>query len=550
MKTEKRPAAAPILPLAVFTALAPFVTGLFYEWQSALAALFLLAYLLYVRKTVGKLRFPAGSALFAALGLCVLLLLSPLWAVDRGMAIFGLVKFLPLPLFVFALGQTEPSDRERLLDWIAPAGALMVLLSLPLSYVPVLRDYLTVNGRLAGFFQYPNSFAAYLMTGLILLSPKLGKDWKTLACFVLLLAGILLSGSRAVFVLTVLALVLIALFVLKGRERRLLLLCGGGVLAAALVYALLSGNLTAVGRFLTASLRSSTLLGRLLYAKDALPVILRHPLGLGYLGYHYSLGSFQTGVYSLLNIHNELLQLLLDAGWLAGGLGLWALWAGFRRWKGAPEKRIALALLCAHCLFDFNLQFLALDFVLLLFLDTDGKKQPKPERLRFFPAFCGLLAALCLWLGADSFLLRTGRNEAALKLYDGCTEARIALLPEAETAEEMETLADGILARNDYVSLAHSAKARAAYSRGDAAQMIVSKQRAIDTAKYSNEEYEDFREMLTHCLSLYEAAGASEDAETCRALLADIDEQKQAVLAATDPLAWLLDDKPELSAVP
>ena len=46
------------------------------------------------------------------------------------------------------------------------------------------------------------------------------------------------------------------------------------------------------GRFLTTSLHSSTLLGRLLYAQDALPVILRHPFGLGYRSYTYMQGSF------------------------------------------------------------------------------------------------------------------------------------------------------------------------------------------------------------------------------------------------------------------
>ena len=537
-----------VQPLAAVTAIAPFIAGLFYEWASAVLSLYLLGYLLHCRRYVGKLRFPVGSAMVFSLVTVFFFFLSPLWAADRGMALFGLIKFLPLPLFVFALGQTDPDSRGIITFLVPYAGAVMTVLSFCLRFIPSLRSFFEVNGRLAGFFQYPNSFAAYLLTGVVFLTPKLKEKPVNIAAFAVLLAGIFLSGSRTVFVLTVAAIISVFFIIMKGdrENRRIFGVCIGVIAVSGSLYAVLSGNIASLRRVLSLSLQSSTFLGRLLYFKDALPVILRHPLGLGYLGYSFMQGSFQTGVYSVLNVHNELLQSLLDVGWVPAGLAVWAVVDAFRCAAGNPVRRIALGFFCAHCLFDFDLQFIALDMLFLSMLEIDGKRQPKPEKLRLFPAFCAVTAAFCLWLGADSFLLRTGRYEEAVRLYSGCTSARMELLPAAKSAEEMDVAADEILTRNKFVSIAYSAKARAAYSRGDTENMIANKLKAIELAKYNQAEYDDFRSMLGHCITLYEASGDNGSAAKCREILDKTYDMAAEVLASTSPIAWKLNDKPEL----
>ena len=44
--------------------------------------------------------------------------ISAIWAVDSGMAVFGMIKFLPLPIFVLAIGQLEHDKKVELLEYL------------------------------------------------------------------------------------------------------------------------------------------------------------------------------------------------------------------------------------------------------------------------------------------------------------------------------------------------------------------------------------------------------------------------------------------------
>lgn len=87
----------------------------------------------------------------------------------------------------------------------------------------------------------------------------------------MLLFGILATGSRTVFVLTVL--IFLWLCLTRKRLRIPLMLLLAACVAAALLFVAITGNQDTIGRFLTISLESSTLMGRLLYYRDVLPVI-------------------------------------------------------------------------------------------------------------------------------------------------------------------------------------------------------------------------------------------------------------------------------------
>ncbi|MBO5556903.1 MAG: hypothetical protein J5927_06930, partial [Oscillospiraceae bacterium] len=81
---------APGALTALVTA-APFLAGLYYTWSAAGAALYLLGLLLVWRRRYG-LRIRRSPLLLFAGALLLTLLLSPLWAVDRGMAPMGALK--------------------------------------------------------------------------------------------------------------------------------------------------------------------------------------------------------------------------------------------------------------------------------------------------------------------------------------------------------------------------------------------------------------------------------------------------------------------------
>ena len=548
-KRKNQPAAyrPPRRAMELFLLLSLVAAGLYYEPAGCAASLFLTGYILWCVQKRGALLLPKTATLPAVTVIWLCYGLTALWGVDRGMAWLGFVKFMPLPLFALAAAQMDRTQRRELLRLLPVTGAVMVPATWALGQIPALGTYFLVGGRLAGTFQYPNTFALFLLLGVIVLADRARWDVRRMLCLASLMAGIFLSGSR-----TTLALLLAAVIALgvMARERKTRLLLWGmlaALLAAAGLYAALTGDLSTVGRYLTASAGASTFLGRLLYFRDALPVILRHPFGLGYMGYFYAQGGFQTGVYSVANIHNELLQLLLDVGWLPTALALFAVVKSLLPGQNSRLGRMLVLAICAHSLFDFDLQFVALGFVLLLAMDLE-REETTPFRAEGLMVTAGCaVVCLSLYFGAASGLYYAHAYEAAATLYPGYTGAWLQLLPQAADAAEMDRLADRVLKQNRSAALAYDAKARAAYADGDIQAMIEYKQQAIALAKYALEEYLDYFDMLAVGVQLYEQAGDRASADYCRACLRSIPDMLARTLEDTSPLAWRIDDKPSLT---
>lgn len=537
------------VPLVGMMAAVPFLTGLFFEWQSALATLYLLGWLLWCLRARGELYIPRNALMLCTAALVAFCAVCSLWAVDKGMVWMGVVKFLPLPLFVLSVYQLRPEQRRTLLGPIPWVGAGMTVLTFALSRIPALADFFLVNHRLAGFFQYPNTFALYLLLGVVLIVYDLRRGWD-IACLAVLLFGIAASGSRSSFLLLIV--LVLALLILKKDKKTRLYLAGITVLLVlgTAVYALVSGDVSAIGRYLTASISSSTLVGRLLYLRDALPVILRHPFGLGYMGYSYLQGSFQTGVYAVTYIHNELFQMLLDVGWLPTALCVYALCKVLLSENCGWTERLLALTVAAHSMLDFDLQFAAVSFVLLTALSlSDGECSVLRKKPPMY-AIGAVLATISLWLGVSSALYSAGACSASAAVYPGNTNAWLICLQEAEGAEAMDATADRILSHNRFVSLAYSAKASAAFSDGDVRAMMDYKEQAIELSRYSLEEYLNYMDMLSVCESMYEAAGDEASAAVCRDKLRAIPERMQTVLGGTSALAWRISDKPNLTLPP
>ena len=545
---EKGPQNRLLLALKWLFLLSPFLFGLYFPWASALVSLALVILLLRMLLTRG-IALSRSPALLASSMLVLFLLLGVLWGCDRGMALVGAVQFLPLPLFVLALEQFAPAQREALLQPVPFVACGMAQLSLIMSRLVPDEGWFLVSGRLAGFFQYPNTFALYLLCALSILlfggKVRFGKaPWAAV-----LVLGIALSGSRTVFVLLLLFLVFF-LVAEQDRLRRQRLLFPVAVLAAGLVLmVLLTGNRSSVGRFRTISLSSSELLGRLLYARDAFPITLRHPFGLGYMGYSWLQGSFQTGVYSVQHVHNEFLQLLLDTGWIPAGLFVWLLVSFFRRSAGDFRRSVPAALICLHSLLDFDLQFVSLALLFLLLLDV----APKAEtRVRCRP-FVGLLLCVCAaiscWVGFASWKYWLKDPHSAVAVYPGYTVAQAELLPRASEAE-LDAFADRVLRLNPNVSVAWDAKALTAYERGEYDRALSFKEKAISLSRYRTSEYVDCFIILRRAYESAFQSGEREKAADYLARLEAVPLQMKAVQDGTSALGWKIRDLPSLELPP
>lgn len=531
-------------PLRFLFVISPFLIGMYYAWASCIAAVLLSAYLIYCRKISGHLIFPKSPVMYACLTVVCAFVISPLWAVDKGMTVFGAVKFLPLPLFCMALAQVNYDERQKLVNAVPIIGTAMTIISFPLSFIPILGNYLLVSGRLAGFFQYSNTYAIYLLVGIVI---AVGNDWitkKKLIVSAVLLAGIFLSGSRTVFILLIIAAV-IYLIKSKNKKLKIALSCAfGAILLVAIIYALITKSFDTVGRFLTSSFLSSTFLGRLLYYKDALPVILHHPFGLGYMGYYFLQGSFQTGVYSVVNIHNEFLQILLDIGWVPFAVCMWALIKSFLGRDAVTKSAIAVIII--HCLLDFDLQFVSVCFVLILLSFGSDVPAVKIKKNAVIYSAGIVILTVSIYFGSAEMLMYLKNYDMATQIYPAYTSAYIQKISEADTVDEASAIADKIICLNDSVSIAYSAKSRKAFADGDIQLMTEYKKKAISLAVYSIEEYREYREMLEIAEDLYLNAGDELSAEYCQRCNSDIEVMLEKVKNNTSKLAYMIDDKPEL----
>ena len=535
-------------PLAWLAFVLPFASGGFYSFLSAPVSAFLL-YLIVrsFRKNKGLTVF-FNPALAAVLALFAGYSLSFLWAVDSGMSVWGVTRYFPALLFAVCIMQPGLGSAADILCLVPAGGAAMTAAATLLRFVPALEAAVTVNGRLSGFFEYPNTFAAFLLAGLVVNGD--GRERGRLAALTdaFLIFGVIESGSRTAFFLLLLVL---AAFCIRKRGVRPCA-AASGMLGACALAALLINRLagsSAAARIVGVGVGGSTFWGRLLYFKDALGQIAKHPLGLGYYGYRAALGSFQTGVYQLAFVHNGLLQILLDVGWLPAVLLCAAVIRAVCS-KGSPAwQKMLLLILAAHSMMDFDFQFLAMWLLVLPLLPLREGRAVRLEQRRAAPALVlgAALLALSAWLGTGDVFYLAGRYDLCLKVTPFHTEALTELLPSYTDPDETDAAADKVLKLNADCSLAHSAKANAALEKGDVLAMTDEKEKAIACARYSIAEYTDYFDKLCAVYQIYMASGDTASAEFCRQKLLAIPQALDALRAETDRLAWKITDQPQLT---
>ncbi|MGN1315631.1 MAG: O-antigen ligase family protein [Acutalibacteraceae bacterium] len=533
--------------LWAFVFLSPFIIGGFHVVVSCVYSLFLMVFLCIYSVVKGSVSLKFSLPLIMSTVILSGYLLTSFWAVDSGSAIFGFIKYLPVVLFAVCISGTSNSEREYLLSAVPVSGAVMTLVSYPLSFIDSISKFFLVSGRLGGFFQYPNTYAVFCLLGIIILLTKQRIGLKEVVLSLVLLGGVFLSGSRTVFVLLLLT-AAVLVFKIKNKKHKFIII---GAVAVALVLSVITVFVTDsvqnAGRFITISLNSSTFLGRILYYIDALPVILKHPLGLGYGGYYYAQQEFQTGVYSVMFAHNDVLQYFLDIGWVPAIVFVAGVAMSFFSKRKNFTQKFLLFILFAHILFDFDMQFISMSFVLLMLLDWDAFTVKNFE-LKTLPVgiVSGALVIPVIFFGIVNFYSLTKNYSAVDKLYPFDTEAQTHLMIEEGYSDTAVDYATAIVKRNDYSAIAHTVLANKKYSQGDIAGYIDEKSRAIEISKYSIEEYNDFAFKLVAASQQYRAYGDVQSARYCEKEIMKLEEILANVEQETNPLAWRIADKPEL----
>ena len=355
-----------ILPIALV------LVGGFHEYISCGLSIAMCIWLL-IRQSKQPLQIYKDSLTTGVVAVCLGYGLTCLWGIDRGMSLVGFLKFLPVLLYALCIRQNENAQAGlELLPWV---GVVTAAVSVVGMLIPAGERYFAVAGRLAGFFQYPNTFAIFLLVCELLVLKKQGKKlWDYLA-IIILIGAFLYTGSRTALVVGLLANFGMLLVLTQKKTRILALSLFGILVLGGVILALIPGSV--MNRYLQISLTESTFLGRLLYWQDSLKLLIKYPFGMGYLGYYYAQQSIQSGVYSVMYLHNDWLQLLLDIGWVPAGIFIGVVISWFLKKENPAADKIVVGALCLHSFFDFNFQYVSVFFLLILLLTPETMKKPE-----------------------------------------------------------------------------------------------------------------------------------------------------------------------------
>lgn len=478
------------------------------------------------------------------------------YAVDKGLAFLGFIKFLNLTAAALICSQIGPDARKTVLRCVPFIGCLQMLFAAPAYFIDGLSDYFYTYGRFHGGFGYSNSFALFLLCGLIVLffADVPVKPPVKLGAAAVLIVGVLLSGSRMTFILLVPVLVII---VIKNRKYRVpLLISGAVIIASAAVYGIISGDTWNIARFLDFSVAESTYLDRFLYYYDALPLILHHLFGLGYKGYQFIVPSVQTGFYSVTFVHCEYLQLILDIGVIPAAVFFAGCFKNF--FEDIPfGSKLLLAVVALHAVVDFDFQFLGILLLLPLIMKYEEKPpvkskrktkqpEPRPKYTAAMTAVCAVLILTGAYLTAATGAESLGKYSAAVRLYPGLTMSRLVELRSATDADEAEEIAGKLVKQNTYIAYAYDVLARCSAAKDDYETAIAMKDEAIRCAPLTIEEYSDKFDILYRAITYADENGDRELLLTACEKTVALPDELAAAKARLSELGKKITDIPDL----
>lgn len=477
----------PVISLIML--IAPFFLGLAPDGLALFFTAILSIILVWKTYKENKMAVLYSKSLYGYVAILIGSGLSVFAAVSKGDALIGMIRTLSIGIWLMLLMQYSDEERDKAIHVIPTTAIAMLAASAVLYMNPQLRWFVANgNGRMAGFFQYSNTFALYLLIALMIYAKtdfkKDGIIRRTIY-LAILTVGILWTGSRFTLVMFVIALIVESV---KDKELRQPFMIVLAVTAASmLVLLLVGGEGNPFTRIFTAT--SSTLFGRLIYWKDAIWQIARNPLGLGYKGFFLIEPAVQTAPYTVRFVHNELLQTMLDYGWIAG-VGFVYMFVTMLK-HAKKEYRAAIIILFVHALFDFDFQFLAMCLVATLFISFEDKKS-EADSVAMIDAMLVIFAIMCTWVGTASYLSYHAEYGKAYKLYPLSEETERDMM----VVTSNESLAKDILEKDEMSGVSYDVISYADKSNSDYKSVLRNKRQALLLQPYQTNCYSQYVDLL------------------------------------------------------
>lgn len=534
--------------LKIILLILPFMYGLFYEYASSFSGGILSIYLVFLIFRRKEFVFTKNMTAYLLFFVFFSYFLVAFWAVDSGMAVIGFIKFSPCLVFMLILMQLSKDEIKECLSVIPYSGIVMVILSAPTILFPNMGEFFYDAGRLGGFFQYANTFGLFLLIGAMILLNKGGIKIKETIYITILLFGIALTGGRTTYFLTIAVFIFFFFYKKDKKEiRKLLLILAGGFVGIGILYCLITGNLSNIGRILTLFTDSSTFIGRFLYFSDSLGLIVKNPMGIGYMGFYYLQPQIQTGVYSIRFVHNEFLQMAMDAGILAALAFIVVCFRSLFSKGNSGLQKLILSVILVHSLFDFNLQFVSIFLILLMTLDFGENKIEISLKLRKLVSIGILLwGGMSLYFSLGLYMVRLGQNDLAVRMLPFNTEAKIESLKEAKSLEKIEKLSQEIIRKNPHISLAYEGKAFVAFQKKDFDAVVENQNKVIAIEAYEVDKYEAYLEILEKMINESNEKGDAKGLLKHSEMALTLPEKLKSIEEKTSPLAYMIFDQPVL----
>lgn len=529
--------------------MAALAWGGFYEFVGCAAGVFLCAFLVY--KIISEKRFlwRVNLSSLAVTVLCVWYGIAVLYGADKGSAFAGFLKMLSGIMFLAVILQYEEDERREFLKAVPFAGILIIVAGVLAWLTGVGENFLFLEGRFGGTLQYSNTMAVYFLAGMIVLEEGEELSWglkarsRTIGVAILF-AGILATGSRAVFVIA--AVYLLATAFLKKQLRAVHLVLLFLAAAGGTVYVVFTSDFQNIGRFLTISVHSSTFLGRFLYWRDAVALILDHPLGVGYGGYEPLQGLYQSGVYRTEFVHNDLLQYVIDVGILPTVFYAAAIAGSLAAKSVGKLRRLLLLVVVLHSLFDFDMQYLAIFYLVILCLNIDeGRVRNVELRKKWVMGMFAVPAGVWAWFASVLIAGFLGDAGTAYRLWPAYTDAAQKLLEDADSLEEARDTARDILNTAPHLTVAYNTLALGALEEHDEEAMIEYEKEALCRHPYILDEYVFYLQILSRQISWCQENGDKEGFEKCRDAALEIPDMLTRLQDRTSSLGWKIQDKPQ-----
>ena len=545
--------------------------GGFYEWNATIIGMSILVEILFFYQKKKPIYQREKNIFFWIPGIIFVWMIGvSFWALDRSEHMLGILRGVILLFWLYRCFLMEEEEKKKIFKIIPYIGAIMVGVGGISLAQESLAAYFWQARRFGGFFQYPNTCALFLMIGLVLQIDKLveknsqyrkqaliqnvnckyfnevNKSYTVLEVVVLmvLIVGLFLTGCRSVLLLFLLWGIYKAV---KIKELRVPFFTMTA-LTIFLVYgySMLVGDQQNIARIFTIFKANSTIYGRMLYGIDALSMVVKQPLGLGYRGYFYMQPMVQTGVYTTRFVHNDFLQIMVDYGIFA--FLLVVVYLGYQILKGKQtvlQKEMLILMLTAS-LMDFHMQYMSLLMLLVLCFDLGEKgriikRRDLRENYIFIVVGMIVLLYFTVAFGANY----CGNYSLALKVFPSYTEAQINVLKECKEKEEAVDMADKILFHNKYVAEAYHIKVYAAVLEEDFLQAVEYIDKSLMLRRYDVERYKNYDDLFDEMIRICHNKDKIQEVEILKKKKEELPQKLAALEEETHPLAFLLRDQPQ-----